>query len=153
MAPKTTLAGGCEVDDRVFSDTHQNPDRTPTPESDIQAFLAKVDTFHCQAFACTMRVEQCAINRDNGNYVCGKCTQERPALPGSAAPQIKRRGRKKADPPPGCQWIGRYLAGTCPSCKRPGVTLSNGKICSRCQGRIARGDDVMAPNRHAARLR
>lgn len=151
-----TLAGGRQIDMPCFTDlTQPDKDRTPTPQSDIQAFLARNEMFRCEAHSATIRPEQCAINRGKGNYLCGKCIQ---AYPGRPAAEVKRLARRQqvgqplppqVNPQPDTPEFRRdrfgRKVGTCPSCKRPGQKFF-GKMCSRCRKRIANGHDVNDPD-------
>jgi hypothetical protein len=70
----------------VFVDTAPRSDRTLVPQSEIEAFPLAVKTFDCILLKATIRPEQCATNRTNDLYLCGKCTQEKP--------QVQARGTR-----------------------------------------------------------
>lgn len=88
-----TLAGGWEITDPCYVDAKENPDRTPAPADEVEAFLAAA-TFVCVLLAARITPEQCAANRLRPafyHYPCQRCTQERP----------KVSGRKKKEKPHG----------------------------------------------------
>lgn len=85
---------------------------------------------------------------------CSRCRKRISKGQNVQAPDMRNgrpRGSRRVKPvPPGCQWVGRQLVGTCPSCQRPGQIIL-GDTCSRCKKRIAKGQDVMAPNCRSGR--
>lgn len=67
------LAGGWEIDRRVFTDANPNVDRTPAPASEVERFKAE-QTFHCSQYSAQISARQCAANRIRRLGLCPACS-------------------------------------------------------------------------------
>lgn len=105
-----------------FVDTMPMPDRTPAPISEVERFLA-ARAFDCIALSARISAEQCQANRANGLYLCGKCTQDKPAATG--AKPTKRIKRHTGDNPES-PW--RSNPGFIPQAIRKDVVTSTGGV-------------------------